>query len=711
MKKKNTKPTPAPTPTPPPATRIPEKENPKTFWTWIIGLLVITIFIYFPALTHELVNWDDDSYIIQNTLIQSFSLEAIIHLFSSFYTGNYHPLTLLTYAIEYQLVQAEPLLYHLDNLLLHLGNTLLVFFFFRRFTQNITIGGITALLFAIHPLHVESVAWAAERKDVLYTFFFLGAMYFYESWQENRKPIYYSAILLCFLLSCLSKGMAVVLPAALVTLDFLKGRNILNLKTLIIEKAPIWLMALAFGIIAIIAQEKAIRDEKIFSHLDNIFIGGYGYLQYLWKTVVPIQLSCFYPYPQKTQGLMPWYYYASILSLPLTAGIAWKLRKTHPWITGGWLFFLVTIVMVLQFLPVGAAVYADRYYYLASVGLFYIVAEAFTRIPNSKTQLYSIAGILIVIVYSGLSFQRVKVWENSLTLFSNVIDQYPNASFAYNNIGTYYQNKKEPEKSISWYEKCTQSNPQYDLGFINLTIAYNAIKNFDKAVLSGRRGVELNPNSYDGWASLAFAYDNLKDYAQAAKAYEAAHRLKPEDEIIRLNMANAWRNAGQFEPALQLYQQMLKEKADQPDVLNNLGYTLAQLKRFEEAEQLLLKAQAIKPDLIPIYNNLGYTYAMQGRFADAIKIMEKAIEINPKNPESYNNLGNAYGMQGNNDLAIKYFELSLAADPKFSDAQNNLGIAYLNVKNNDKAVYHFREAAKLGNPNARQFLKNQNINW
>lgn len=680
---------------------------------WLGAILAVTLLVYLPALSNELVNWDDDSYIVTNPLILDLSMAGLTELFTSFYTGNYHPLTLLTYAIEHSLVGNEPFLYHLNNLILHVLNCGLLFWFLMRYSGSILTSGITTLLFAIHPLHVESVAWAAERKDVLYTFFFFLSMIWYDKYKTSRQVTDYVLLIVFFIASCLSKGMAVVLPGALIALEFAKGESI-SFKTIIQNKLPLWAISLTFGIIAIIAQEKAIRDEKIFSHLDNIFIASYGYVLYLTKTIVPYPLSCFYPYPLKSGGLLPPAYYAAVGAVVVSGFLAWKYRNQARWAVGAFLFFVATIIMVSQILPVGAAVAADRYFYLASVGIFLMIGEGLRRAMEWKPALKQalLGGILSVsLVYAFLAWKRVQIWENSYVLFSNVIEQYPFATFAYNNIGTYFQFKKEPQKAMEFYLKSVQVNKNYDLGYINLAIAYNDLKQYDKAVEYGERGMQLNPNSYDGWASLAFAYDNLKMHDKAVAAYRKANQLQPDNKTIMLNMANALRNAGQWDEAIGIYEAMLKEKPDNADVLNNLGYTLAQLKRFQEAEKMLKQAMQINPKLSAIYNNLGYTYAMQGRFAESIAIMEESIRQNPGSAESYNNLGNAYGMQGQNDRAVQLFRKSIEVDSTFSDAWNNLGIAYLNLGQNDLALQHYLKAAKLGNMSARSFLESQGVNW
>lgn len=678
----------------------------------LAGILMLTLLVFSFGLNNELVNWDDDSYITNNALVHSLSPENIVNIFTTFYTGNYHPITLLSYAIEYNFVKEAPFLYHLNNLILHSINVILLFYFLMQFTGNRISAGITTLLFAIHPLHVESVSWAAERKDVLYTCFFFLSMIMYERYLQNRNLQHYLLLILFFILSCMSKGMAVVLPAALVALDFAKNRP-LNVKTLITQKAVLWMIAIAFGIIAIWAQEKAIRDEKIYSHTDNIFIASYGYVFYLWKTIVPLQLSCFYPYPVKTGGMLPWFYYAATLAVMASAFLMWRFRDKARWAVGAWLFFIATIIMVSQILPVGAAVAADRYFYLASVGVFLLVGEGVRRWIERKPHLQnSILGVVLIISlsYAVLSWKRVQVWENSYTLFMDVIDQFPAATFAYNNIGTYFQLRKESDKALEFYLRSVQINKNYDLGYINLAIAYNDKKEFDKAIQYGERGMQLNPNAYDGWASLGFAYDNLRIYDKSVNAYQNALKLKPGNETVRLNLANALRNAGQTEAAIQIYNDMLQASPKNADVMNNLGYTYAQQQKYKEAEGMLLQARELNPELLPVYNNLGFTYAMQGQYDRAIAVMQEGLNRKPS-AETYNNLGNAYGMRGQNDTAIEMFRKSIEMDSTFSDAWNNLAISYLNMKQNDMALQYYLKAARLGNPSARTFLQQQGVNW
>jgi len=689
-----------------------DRWNEKPTLLMLAGILILTILVFSIGLNNDLVNWDDDSYITNNALVHSLAQDNIYTIFTTFFTGNYHPLTLLSYALEYSIVKEAPFVYHLNNLLLHCANIGLLFYFLMHFTGSRVSAGITSLLFAIHPLHVESVSWAAERKDVLYTFFFFLSMIMYERYLSTGKMQHYGLLVVFFILSCMSKGMAVVLPAALVALDFARNRP-LNVQTILRQKALLWVIAIAFGLIAIWAQEKAIRDEKVYSHIDNIFIASYGYVFYLWKTIVPMQLSCFYPYPLKSGGMLPWYYYGATLFVLASVLLMWRLRNTARWAVGAWLFFIATIIMVSQILPVGAAVAADRYFYLASVGIFLMVGEGVRRWILAKPHMQNaILGLMVLIsgTYAFLSWQRVQVWQNSYTLFMNVIEQFPSATFAYNNIGTYFQLRKESEKALEFYLRSVEINKNYDLGYINLAIAYNDRKEYDKAIAYGERGMQLNPNAYDGWASLGFAYDNLKIYDKSVQAYQNALKLKPGNETVRLNLANAMRNAGQWEPAIQMYQTMLQETPENADVMNNLGYTYAQQQRYQEAEALLIQAQQINPDLLPVYNNLGFTYAMQGQFDRAIAIMQEGLNRKPS-AETYNNLGNAYGMRGQNDVAIDMFRKSIEMDSTFSDAWNNLAISYLNLKQNDQALQYYLKAARLGNGSARTFLQQQGVSW
>ncbi|MGB1242376.1 MAG: hypothetical protein ACPG49_07635, partial [Chitinophagales bacterium] len=372
---------------------IPWWKDKKVQWS-LAAILFITFVAYIPALSGEFNNWDDQMYVTDSKLIKNVSPSGLVKIFSTQVAANYHPLTVLSLAINYQISGLSPFSYHLFNVLLHLLNVFLVFYFAYLLTRrNLTIAAIAALFFGIHPMHVESVAWVSERKDVLYTAFFLAAMITYLKYLQHFRAKskgkranpqkYYIYTLLFFLLSLLSKGMAVVLPVVLLGIDFLKKRKVQ--KKAILEKIPFFVIALIFGIAALYIQTDrgAVGDMNRFSLMSKIGYASYGFVYYIIKFFAPSHLSSFHPYPNLTGTLTP-VFYAAPLAVAALWGAATYTLKSQRMTFFGLFFYAVTVALVLQFISVGSALVAERYTYVSYIGLLLLVAYAYDGLAKRK---------------------------------------------------------------------------------------------------------------------------------------------------------------------------------------------------------------------------------------------------------------------------------------------------------------------------------------
>jgi len=343
---------------------ITARNENRRLYLGMSAILLITFLVYLPALHNNLLNWDDNAYITDNLLIRTINLKDI---FSRFVMGNYHPLTILVLAVEYKLFGLDAVGYHAVNISLHLINTMLVCYTVLLLSDKIIIALVAALLFGVHPLHVESVAWAAELKDLLYTLFFLASYIFYLKYIKIRQTKFLFIALLLFLLSLLSKAMAASLPAVLLLTDYFKGRKI-NVKV-ILEKVPFLLLAGILGIVAVFAQKGAIQDIDIFTFPQRMVFACYGFVSYLFKTVLPVNLSAYYPYPIKSGSNIPVFFYSYLLLFIIFSFIVFHSLKHTKKLFFGIAFFAITVFLVLQLLPVGNAIMADRYSYIPTIGI------------------------------------------------------------------------------------------------------------------------------------------------------------------------------------------------------------------------------------------------------------------------------------------------------------------------------------------------------
>src|SRR4030095_1705332 len=441
---------------------LPGRKKAKPSFTFedlkvpLLGLAIImglTILIYLPVFNAGFA-YDDVNYIQKNPLIRSIDLNRI---FTENVMGNYHPLTMLIFSIEYQFFGLDATGYHVVNLLLHLANILLVFYFILLLCNKPWVALVAALLFGIHPLHVESVAWISELKDLLYTSFFLGTLIFYLKYLNDAEKKYYFIALLLFLFSLLSKAMAASLPVVLLLIDYFKRRKIAG--RVIVEKIPFFLLAVIFGVVAVFAQQisEAVQEISTYTFLQRIVFACYGFINYLWKLILPFNQSVFYPYPIKGGTALPSYYYLYPILLIAIAALIIYSRKFSNKIFFAIAFFTVTIFLVLQLLPVGDAVMADRYSYIPSIGLFYLFGEAFNYLWNKRYKVPVIAILgLFALFFCVRTFQRTGVWKNDLTLFSDVIDKYPTVAIAYNNRGSFLWDEKKYDEALVDYNKAIE---------------------------------------------------------------------------------------------------------------------------------------------------------------------------------------------------------------------------------------------------------------
>lgn len=596
-------------------------------------ILIVTFGAFSPCLKNNFVNWDDDLYVTENTVIQDFSFHSVKKIFTSFFVGNYQPATILSYLFEYRFFKLNPFGYHLINLILHLLNCFFVFWLIYILTQRISVSSITAFLFALHPLHVESVAWISERKDVLYALFFLAAIVGYCYYLKGRKlkRYYYFSVVL-FILALLSKSMAITLPLVLFLVAYFLSRK--GNKHVFKDKISFFILSFIFGAIAVIGQYStgAVRKENLFNFFDKIAIASYSIIFYLSKILLPVKLSCLYPYSgiKDVQPFLP----HLVLLIVLLAAVIISGKYTKKIIFGS-SFFLITILPVLQFIPIGGAIVADRYVYVASIGIFYIFAEGVLWLFNRKAKhlrflqgLIFVALIVVLSVLASLTWKRCQTWSDSITLWNDVLGKYSNVATAYNNRGDAYKGQKNIQQAISDFDKAIEINPNFEEAYNNRGIAYKDQGNIQQAISDYSRAIKANPN-------VAIAYNNR---------------------------GNAHISQGDIQQAISDYGRAIEINSN-----------------FEDA-----------------YNNRGNVYLGQGNIQQAISDLNRAIEINPNFEKAYNNRGDAHCQQGNLIQAISDYSRAIGINPDLKEARYNRGVTYYMIKEYDKAWLDVHKAEGLG---------------
>ncbi len=550
-------------------------ENNRNFFiAAVMVLLMITTGVYLKSLNNQLTNWDDDRYITNNADITTLHGDSVSYTvkkaFTSYVMGNYHPLTMLSYCIEYHYFKLSPKPYHITNLVMHLLNTLLVLTFIWLLSKQKWVAFTVALLFAIHPMHVESVAWISERKDVLYSFFYLAALCTYLLYlkKDSFVKLFYAITLLLSVLSLLSKGMAVSFPICLFAIDYFLDRKV-TIKT-ITEKLPFVFLSLVFGYVAIHAQQSFNTiNLSNYGYFERILFSSYGLLLYLWKFVFPFNLSCLYGYPTKKEGLYPIMVYVAPIIVTAILILLYKTKKSGKDILFGVGFFLTTIFLVLQLLPVGNAIIADRYSYLPYIGLFFIVGRYLNKLWESKSKeviIYkqiSVAAVVIIsFIFCYATAKRSLLWHDSFVLWNNAIDDAKEADEAF----IAYYCRGQAYHRLSQYEK--------------------AIHDFDKALT-------LKKDYADAYYDRGYANDALGNYEQAIKDYTSAIKLKQDYADAYCNRGNAYYKLQKIKQALEDYNSALKFNPDLRGVYSNRSICNYLLKKYDDALKDAIKAREL----------------------------------------------------------------------------------------------------------------------
>ncbi|GAA4463192.1 tetratricopeptide repeat protein [Nemorincola caseinilytica] len=612
-----------------------------------MGIIALLTFTFYKAsLQNLLTNWDDPGYIRDNALIKDLSAQGLKNIFSTAIMGNYHPLTILSYAIEYSFVRLDPWLYHLDNVLLHILVTILVYVFVQKLTGRQVAAGVTALLFGLHPMHVESVAWLSGRKDVLYGTFYvaacIGHLYYRRAHGSGRYK-WYAAIIFFFLCSLLAKPVAVTLPVTLMAIDLYAERKWRT--SLLLEKLPLLAISIAFGIRSMIDQKAfgSLATQSVeYGPIERLAVGGYALITYLWKAVVPANLSCFYPYPPKTDGVLPAQYYIYIaLSLAVLAGL-WLVRRNRAVLFGA-LFFLINIALLLQFIPVGGAILADRYSYIPYLGLFFIagwyVSVLFERDKGKGKMALAALGTYALVLGIATS-ARCKDWYDTPTLWRDEIEKQPLAPNAWNNLGFHYFNKfnesvNEAERRLCYdsaYYLLSQAIA-LDPKFVNPIVSMGELQRGAAKYADAKRYyyTALKLNNTEGTANaylgLAITYAITQDLDSSGICFRNAIAAKAYFPEVHSNYGNYFDMKGMTDSALVHYGIAISQNPDMYAPWLNRGRLYQRLKRCDEGMKDFEMALSLMPEMGEIYYSRSYCYTQKGNKTAALQDVEKALQL------------------------------------------------------------------------------------
>ena len=673
-------------------------------------LLGTATFIAFEQVrNNEFLNYDDNEYITENQHVQNgLNPQSIKWAFTTAHAANWHPLTWLSHIIDCRLFGLNPKWHHLVNLLFHTANTLLLFWLLKDMTGAVWRSAFVAALFAVHPLHVESVAWAAERKDVLSTLFWLLTMAAYLRYARLGGAKWYLVTLLTFALGLLAKPMLVTLPFVLLLLDYWPLDRLT--RHTIFEKLPFFVLSAISSVVTFFAQ----RSAGAVAHIDLLPLGmrlanaPVSYVKYIVKMFWPARLAVLYPY--SGERLSAWLVLTSVLVLLAATILVVRLASKHRYLPVGWFWYLGTLVPVIGLVQVGSQAMADRYTYLPLTGIFIIVTwgviELSARLKYQKLILGAAATVVIAAL---LVCTRIQTgyWRNSVTLLERTLAVTTGNNLAHYNLGRAFQSQGEIDKAIYQYRQAVKVKPDYAEAYNNLGAALESQKKFDEAVNCYRQTLKFKPGSADVYYNIGNAFQNQGKFAEAVKNYQQALRLKPGYAKAHNNLGRALQSLGKFDEAINHYRQALRTEPDHLPAYINLGRVLQSQGKFNEAIDSFRRSLQLEPNDADTQNEIGILLGMQGKFDEARSHLRKALLIKPDSANTYNSMGILLGMQSKFDEAADYFRRALKLKPKNVDALYNLGRALQSQGKSGEAADYYRRVLEF-DPNhtrARQGLE------
>lgn len=729
---------------------------------WIISILVaiVTLLIYLPALQNSFVLWDDQEYVYENTHIRHLNAKLFIWMFG-FHTSNWHPLTWLSHALDYAIWGLNPLGHHLSSVILHSINAFLVCIFIMYlmltvrlsrsptpdtnknfYTQVMITGGIAALLFGIHPLHVESVAWVAERKDVLSALFMLLSLILYVNYVITQHRIRYILCLSFFILALMSKPMAVTLPVILILLDiyplqrFKFNESITTQKKIIVEKIPFFLLSALSTVLTITAQHTggAVKTLELFPLADRILVAVRGFSFYLVKMIFPLSLSPYYPYP-KNISLLSYEYFVPILLffiVTIFCICAWK--KGWKIFMGVWAYYVITLLPVIGIIQIGEQSAADRYTYIPSIFPFLLlglgIAAVWKRAHKKVFVLFPI--VLALVILGWLTMKQIMVWKDSVTLFTVTIEKFPDHAGAYFRRANAYADRGDHKKALKDSDRAIELKPDYTDAYIHRGIYSNALGQYQSAIQDLTKATELNPKNAVAYSNRAVVYLNLHDYQKGLKDLDKAIELNPRYESAYNNRAVVYLNLKDYERGLKDLHRAIELNPEFFAAHLNICKTYVLLNKYNEAIRACSKAVEIEPSgaeskrhrgealvgspqggtaYAMAYYNRGIAYRNTGENGKAIQDFTQAISLNPEYLEAYIERGVIFGELGNFEKSIEDFSRVIELNPQHSVAYYNRGATYFRMGKENEAISDFQKAARLGDKKVQEILLRRGVRW
>jgi tetratricopeptide (TPR) repeat protein len=603
-----------------------------------VGLVLGTILVYTPVWLHDFVSYDDPLYVTENFHVKAgLSWQSVQWALTTGAASNWHPLAWISHMLDVQLFGVNAGAHHVTNLFLHIVDSLLLLGVLWRMSGAFGRSAFVAALFAFHPVHVESVAWIAERKDVLSTFFWMLGLWAYVDYVRTGRWRSYALVVVSLALGLMSKPMVVTFPFALLLLDYWPLTRPIE-RRLLIEKLPLFALVAVSSVVTFLAQSRggavsALAALPLPLRLANAVTAYFGYIE---KTLWPAGLSVFYPYSREIGVRLA---AALVVLLAITAFTI--TQRSHRYLVVGWLWFLGTLVPVIGLVQVGLQSMADRYTYIPAIGLFVMIAwgvpELLRAVPKPRVTLIG-ASAAIIVALAIVAHAQVQYWRDSLTLWTHALQVTPGDSHVETALGSVLAEQGKTAEAAALYAAALQSDPQF-------------------AEAHNKLGVVLADQHRT---------------ADAIPHYEAALRIKPSLPEAHYNLGNALTAQGRFDEAIAQYRDAIRLRPDDPAAHSALGSVLDDQGHVDQAIAEYRQALRINPMFADAHNNLGTALARQGNADGAIAEFLEALRINPNQADAHYNVALMLNTTGRKNEAVQHLREALRLRPTHQGARQAL---------------------------------------
>jgi len=689
------------------------QQNKKTNTALIYFTLALITFIAFQqVIQNDFIGYDDPFYVTNNQHVKGgITLDSVLWAFTTTLSANWHPLTWLSHMLDCNLFGLNPAGHHLTSLLIHIANTLLLFWLLKKMTDTLRPSFFVAAAFALHPLHVESVAWIAERKDVLSAFFWMLTLTAYIRYTQHPGFGRYLLVVLAFALGLMAKPMLVTLPFVLLLLDYWPLRRFQydNQKKsptwpLLKEKIPLFILAAASGILTYIIQQSAgamnlAETYPLTLRISNALI---SYLLYVAKLFYPTHLAVLYPYPADSLPL-----WQPILSLIALAGVSAAViyaARQYPFLPVGWLWYLGTLVPVIGLVQVGNQARADRYTYLPSLGIFIIVAWGSAALAAKwryRKLLLSIATTIALTALLVCTHLQVKYWKNEITLYKRALTVTKNNYIMLCNYGAALIDEGYYNEAMKHLNAALQINPQYYFAHYGIGKALLKQEKFDQAVDYFKKALHLKPDYYKPYFELGVISLKQGNTDQAIDYWKKTLIHKPDYPDASYNLAVAMTEQGKFDEAINYFKIALSALPDWPQAHYEMGRVFYLQGKRNLAIEQCEEALRLKPDYITARITLAHTLAEIGQTPSAVEQYYYVLYLEPKNLHALKNLAWILATTDdpyihNPEEAVKFAEKACRiTDYKQAEALDTLAVAYSAAARYPEAAQAAEKAVEL----------------